>query len=236
MEIQAKRGVAEMARGGDMKEGKARAEEWQRWRDPDAGGMRRQRSGRDAAGVIGKRQQWSSEFSYEFTITNATNLQKSIYSKQNMTIFSARQQPLSRSRLDVYGVLDDGLAGVGAGVHGARLDVAASHAELARAPEDAHLPHRRKHLVAAVDGQAAALVLPGGEHEVHVHEEPEGGLVGERVGPLRAAHLVLGFGGSRDGGAGGERVVYGHHRAEEGGGAVGGCRLRNPDRRRALPR
>lgn len=62
VEIQAKRGVAEMARGGDMKEGKARAEEWQRWRDPDAGGMRRQRSGRDAAGVIGKRQQWSSEF------------------------------------------------------------------------------------------------------------------------------------------------------------------------------
>lgn len=73
-------------------------------------------------------------------------------------------------------------------------------------------------------------MIPGGEHEVHAHEEPEGGLVGEGVAPLRAADLVFRFGrGSRGGGGGGERVVDGHHGAEEGGGGVCGGGLGDPD-------
>jgi hypothetical protein len=91
-------------------------------------------------------------------------------------------------RLDVDGVLDGGLPGGGGGV-GVGLDVALGHPELAGAADDAHPPDVAEHLVAAEDGQAAAVVVPRREHEVHLHEQAERLLVRERVGALRAADL-----------------------------------------------
>ncbi|KAG2560653.1 hypothetical protein PVAP13_8KG076536 [Panicum virgatum] len=143
----------------------------------------------------------------------------------------ARRRRRRRLRLDVDGVLHDGLPGGGAGVDGVRLHVPARHPELAAAADDAHLADVGEHLVPAQDREAAALVLAGGEHEVHHHQEPERALVRERVGALGAPDLgPRGAGRPR-----GERVVDGHHRAEEGGGGVGGRRLRDADRRRARP-
>jgi hypothetical protein len=136
-------------------------------------------------------------------------------------------------RLDVDGVLDDGLPGGGGGV-GVGLDVALGHPELAGAADDAHLPDVAEHLVAAEDGQAAAVVVPRREHEVHLHEQAERLLVRECVGALRAPDLH-GRAGARGPGPRGERVVDGRHRAEEGGGGVGRRRLRDADRRRPGP-
>jgi hypothetical protein len=113
-----------------------------------------------------------------------------------------------------------------------RLDVPTRHAELSAAADDAHLADVAEHLVAAEDGERAALVLPGREHEVHHHEEAERLLVRERVGALGAAHL--GARGAR--GARRQRVVDGHHRAEAGGRGVGRRPLRDADGRRARPR
>ena len=142
-----------------------------------------------------------------------------------------RRRRRRRLRLDVDGVLHDGLPGGGAGVDGVRLHVPARHPELAAAADDAHLADVGEHLVPAQDREAAALVLAGGEHEVHHHQEPERALVCERVGALGAPDLgPRGAGRPR-----GQRVVDGHHRAEEGGGGVGRRRLRDADRRRARP-
>ncbi|PUZ43934.1 hypothetical protein GQ55_8G046700 [Panicum hallii var. hallii] len=151
--------------------------------------------------------------------------------KNHSSTSGRRRRRRRRLRLDVDGVLHDGLPGGGAGVDGVRLHVPARHPELAGAAHDAHLADVGQHLVPAHHRQAAALVLPAGEHEVHQHQEPERLLVRERVRALRAPDLrARGARGTR-----GQRVVDGHHRAEEGGGGVGRRRLRDADRRRARP-
>jgi hypothetical protein len=124
-------------------------------------------------------------------------------------------------------VLDGGVAGVE--VQGARGSqrVPSRQPERARAADDGHLPDLGHGLVPAEDGDGAAVVLAGLEHEVHGHQERQHVLAGADVGALRAAHEP-----GAELWAFGERVVDDRHRAEGGHRGVGPRRLRHPHRRR----
>ncbi|KAJ1265036.1 hypothetical protein BS78_08G047300 [Paspalum vaginatum] len=131
--------------------------------------------------------------------------------------------------LDEEVVLDGGVAGLH--VQGVRpgLRVPARQPEHAGATDDGHLPDVAEHLVPAHDGDGAAVVLAGLEHEVHVHEQRHLVLAGADVGALRAAEQL----GGVEVGALGERVVDHHHGAEETLGGVGHGGARHLHRRRA---
>ena len=88
---------------------------------------------------------------------------------------------------DEYVVLNGGVAGLE--VQGVRpgLRVPPSPPKNAGTANDSHLSDLGEHSVATHNGDAAAVVLAGGEDEVHEHEQRQLVLAGGDVGALGAA-------------------------------------------------
>ena len=138
---------------------------------------------------------------------------------------------MTSSVVDVEVVLNGGVAGLHVEGVGPGLGVAAGPPEDAGAADDGHLADGGEDLVAAHDGDGAAVVPAGLEDEVHVHEQRHRVLAGADVGALGAAHRRRGV----QVGARRQRVVDHHPGAEDARRRVGRRRPRHLHRRRARP-